>query len=318
MDWDFNFDDILKEHGVLPEEENGEGPAVPEEECLPEAENENLPEAEDDGFFERESEEAPPGREKQAAAEDEFDFDWPEPEAEPVRKPKRNYDPEKYPDAIRAREKEEARLKREKEARRKADAKEAERKRRENEREEERRLKEREREAAKASREAARQAEIRAKEAEREGRERDRQDREAGRRRQKEAQRKRAYQERRQGTIGLVIFVLLLAVIIGGVLYAGNRISNSDKNLPKVYIDNIAVGRMTRAETESALIAAGWQQKATTPLTVSSYGGVSVEVDPLEAGGMISMEKAVKEMDFIAAAQYRDEMLRLKSMEEVM
>ena len=31
-----------------------------------------------------------------------------------------------------------------------------------------------------------------------------------------------------------------------------------------------------------------------------------------------SMEKAVKEMDFIAAAAYRDEMLRLKAMEEGM
>ena len=294
MDWDFNFDDVLKEYGVNPEGENHGSPDV-ETETGPDPETAGVLTADaEDVAFQEYTDGAEELRGQRAQAEEEeFNFDWPEPQAEPVRRSKRNYDPEKYPDAIRAREKEEARRKRELEARRKAAAREAERQRKENEREEERLLKEQEREAVKASREAARKAEIRAKEAEREGRERDRRDREEGKRRVKEEQRKRAYQDRRQGTIGLIIFVLLLAVIIGGVLYAGNRISTSGRNLPKVYVDNIAVGKMTRAETENALIAAGWQQRASTPLTVSTYGGVTVEVDPLTAGGMISLEDAV-------------------------
>ena len=301
MDWDLNFDDILKEYGVGPEGNDDTAADVPEpEEDLPvEPSEEILPDA---GVGETPEEELPEEvpvenesrEDKQNTEEDEFDFNWPEPEAErPVRSRKRNYDPEKYPDAIRAKKKEEARLKREQEARMKAEAREAERKRKEKEREEERQLKEQEREAAKASREAARRAEIRAKEAERKGRERDRYDREEGRRRVKEEQRRKSYQERRQGTIGLVIFLLLLAGIFAGILYAGNRITNSDRNLPKVYVNDIAVGRMTRAETENALVAAGWQQRESTPLKVSTYGDVSVEISPLEAGAMIPLEQAV-------------------------
>ncbi len=300
MDWDLNFDDILKEYGVNPEEDDApadtsepeeELPADPAEEILtePEAEepaDEELPEEEPAGI--EDSEDAT------AASEDEFNFNWPEPvKEERVRPRERNYDPEKYPDAIRARKKEEARLKREEEARLKAEAREAERKKKEQEREEERLLKEQEREAAKASREAAHQAELRAKEAERKGRERDRHDREEGKRRVREEQRRKSYQERRQGMIGLVVFLIFLAVIIAGVLYAGNRITNSDRNLPKVYVDDIAVGKMTRAETENALISAGWQQKESTPLKVSTYGGVTVEISPLEAGAMIPLEQAV-------------------------
>ena len=301
MDWDLNFDDILKEYGVSPEGEDdafADSPE-PEEELSAEPAEEILTEPEADEPAEEEwIEEQPSGNENredaQSETEDEFSFDWPEPEAEqPARRRTRNYDPEKYPDAIRARKKEEARLKREQEARLKAEAREAERKKKEREREEERRLKEQEREAAKASREAARQAEIRAREAERRGRERDRLDREEGKRRVREEQRRKSYQERRQGTIGLVVFLLILALILGGTIYAGNRITNSDKNLPKVYVNNIPVGRMTKAETENALIAAGWQQRESTPLKVSTYGGVSVEVSPLEAGAMIPLEQAV-------------------------
>ena len=138
-----NFDDILKEYGVNPEEDDApadtsepeeELPADPAEEILtePEAEepaDEELPEEEPAGI--EDSEDAP------AASEDEFNFNWPEPvKEEPVRPRERNYDPEKYPDAIRARKKEEARLKREEEARLKAEAREAERKKKEQEREE--------------------------------------------------------------------------------------------------------------------------------------------------------------------------------------
>ena len=305
MDWDLNFDDILKEYGINTEEDASDDASGPEKESPADPAGEILTEPEAEVPAEEvRPEEVPAESEsrenEQAAAEDEFNFNWPEPEAEqPVRRWKRNYDPEKYPDAIRARKKEEARMKREQEARMKAEAREAERKRKEREREEERLLKEQEREAAKASREAEHQAEIRAKEAERKARERDRFDREEGRRRVREEQRRKSYQERRQGTIGLVVFLLILAVIIGGVIYAGNRVTNSDRNLPKVYVNDIAVGKMTRAETENALIASGWQQRESTPLKVSTYGGVSVEISPLEAGAMIPLEQAVD-----AAAAY--------------
>ena len=301
MDWDLNFDDILKEYGIDPEGEDSSAADAPEpEEKLPaDPADEFLTEPEAKEPAEEEwPAETPDQNENrddaQSEPEDEFGFNWPEPEAEePARRRTRNYDPEKYPDAIRARKKEEARQKREQEARLKAEARDAERRKKEQEREEERQLKEQEREAAKASREAARQAEIRAREAERKGRERDRHDREEGRRRVKEEQRRKSYQERRQGTIGLVVFLLVLAVITGGVIYAGNRVTHSNRNLPKVFVNDIAVGKMTKAETENTLIAAGWQQKESTPLKVSTYGGVSVEISPLEAGAMIPLEQAV-------------------------
>ena len=130
MDWDLNFDDILKEYGINPEGEDSSAADAPEpKEQLPEdpyGEFKAEPDTEEPAPEEvlAETPEVNENRDNaESESEDEFGFNWPEPEAEePVHRRTRNYDPEKYPDAIRARKKEKARQKREQEARLKAEA----------------------------------------------------------------------------------------------------------------------------------------------------------------------------------------------------
>ena len=366
---DYNFDDILKEFGVgseyaadEPAEEEepasrilaeADNPAKDEagmdlslDEDVPKGEagdtpvkEEEAPAAENDPFAawaeaERSIAERQRARKKASAEKsDEFHFDWPEPEKERTEPVKRNYDPEKYPDAIKAKAREKAReekeaeqqrreLERQEAAREKAVEKAAEKERRENERraseqeklsrarrkaEEQERTrqekerektarylqKEREREEAKAARDAQKRAALNAKDASRAAKEREKEQSREYRRREKEAYNRRHFQERRQGTIALIIFLVVIALFGAGVLYAGRTIATNGKNMPNVYVDEVAVGNLTRQQTQDALIAAGWQDRAATPLTVRTYNGLSIEVDPTQAGTVMSLENAV-------------------------
>ena len=97
---------------------------------------------------------------------------------------------------------------------------------------------------------------------------------------------------RRMQTLGIVLGSLLLALVCGA-LYAGSCISTSEKNLPNVYFDGIEVSGLTKAETEEQLRALGWERANTMPLTVQLPAGVVFEVDRLQAGAVMSLEKAV-------------------------
>ena len=333
---DFNFDDILKEFGVNtefhPEQEDAEGEkAIPNdigEEALPP----DVPEEEEiDGFDETEDVEDSAENQEDPfppESEDDFAFFWPEPEPEKTEPIKRNYDPEKYPDAVKARAREKAREEREaalasarqkreeerlrkEQARREAEQakREAEKARREAEREQaeeqrrrlrekeaaledtrrereerkkaDRRSREREKEAAQASKEARRRAELNARDAKR-----------ASREQEKREHRKRTYQQRRQGRIGLIVFLILMLMAASATVYTALRITRSPKNFPKLSVNGIQVGGMTRQETIDTLNAAGWQESLTTPLVVTTYGDVRVEVDPVEAGAVMTAEEA--------------------------
>ena len=328
---DFDFEDILKEFGISTEEaaEKVSAPEtlVPEEETVPA----EAPEAD----LEQEPEIAVPdetenGKEAFSPEEDDFDFFWPEPEPERTEPVQRNYDPEKYPDAIKAREKkrvreereaaslaarqkrEADRLRREQErkeaeiARREAEearrqeeqerareqqqkirekeaALEAARREREEEKEAEKRSRAREKEAAKASKEARRREALNAKDAARNAKVREKQE-----------LKKRSYHRRRQGKIGLIVFLLLMALAVSGTVYAALKVSNSPRNFPNLSINDIKVGNMTRQETIDTLNAYGWQEAMMSPMVVTTYGGVRVEVDPVSAGAAITAEEAAE------------------------
>ncbi len=298
---DYNFDDILKEFGIGGEEES----PAPAETDAPE-ERQPLQEPE-------ENTDTPEEDTENTDSDEEFDFSWPEPEPERTVRPKRNYDPEKYPDAVKARAREKAMAEKAAEQAKRAEARkkaisernaleEKRTKARENARDEkererlaERKRREQEREEAKANREAERRAAMNAKDAEREARERERISIQEGKRRAKEAYNKRHFQERRQGRIGLIIFLILILLIGGGAFFAGRTIAYSGKNMPNLYVGSIPVGKLTRQQTEEALTAGGWQARTETPLTVTTYCGVAAEVDPVEAGAVLSLEDAVNE-----------------------
>ena len=90
----------------------------------------------------------------------------------------------------------------------------------------------------------------------------------------------------------LVLLFSLLLLVVGGGLYAGSCVSNSNTNLPNVYLDGIEVGELTREQTLDALKAQGWDRDAQTPLTVNLPTGVSFELNRLKAGTAIPVETA--------------------------
>ena len=109
---DFDFEDILKEFGIstAEEKEKASAPETP----VPEEDAEPVEAPETDFKPERDlPDETESGKEDFPPEEDDFDFFWPEPEPERAEPVQRNYDPEKYPDAVKAREKKRAREERE-------------------------------------------------------------------------------------------------------------------------------------------------------------------------------------------------------------
>lgn len=84
--------------------------------------------------------------------------------------------------------------------------------------------------------------------------------------------------------IVLIIILIVLVALAGGGLYGAYRVSQLDTNYPGLSINGINVGGLTREETASALDAAGWSERISTPLTVTTLGGQSFTVDPLKSG----------------------------------
>lgn len=86
-----------------------------------------------------------------------------------------------------------------------------------------------------------------------------------------------------------VLLVLAAAVVLGGFL-----VTKSETILPNVTVRGIEVGKMTQEEAAAALKAGGWETVTGTPLEVSLLGKVPFEVDPVQAGAVLSSERAVK------------------------
>ena len=108
--------------------------------------------------------------------------------------------------------------------------------------------------------------------------------------------------------VGLA-FASVLALLIAGALFAGGKIQNGEKNLPNLKVGGINVGGMTGAETLDALRAQGWTARESAPLQVITIGDVSVDIDTVQSGVIISTENAVR-----AAHDYGREKGKLNSL----
>ena len=173
-------------------------------------------------------------------------------------------------------------------------------------REEERKAREEERKLRDAEREAERRRKLREKKAdqrmiaeqrqaaEREARE-IREAREEARREKK----KKDVEGRRKNKIGTVVFIGVIAFLIAVVILASNVVAKSEKSFNNLYIDTIPVGNMTRAEVEQKLYSGGWTQRTDTPLVISSFGDISFEINPVDAGAVLTVSDAVnKTMEY--------------------
>ncbi len=93
-----------------------------------------------------------------------------------------------------------------------------------------------------------------------------------------------------------VAFILMILIILtGGIwLLLSRSLSKSDKILPNVYLDGIAVGGLTKEETQEKLIEEGWGDPETRVLRVELPMGVSFELDREDAGLVLSAEQAAE------------------------
>lgn len=89
----------------------------------------------------------------------------------------------------------------------------------------------------------------------------------------------------------IMIFALLFA---GGALYAGWQISESDRNLPNLTLEGVEVGGLTREETLQKLRAAGWDSLNEVPLEVSFPLGLSLQLDRMQAGAILTAADAAE------------------------
>jgi len=161
--------------------------------------------------------------------------------------------------------------------------KEAEREAKDNERREERRRKIIEKKADQRLIEQQRLAAEREREDAREYRIQERADAKA-----------RDVEGRRKSAIGSIIFILVIALLVGGFLVTAKTVNNSPTTMPNLYAGSIAVGGMTDFEMEQQLAMSGWDQQAATPLTVTIPGGISFMVDPVSAGMMLPSQQIVQ------------------------
>ncbi|MDO5445874.1 MAG: VanW family protein [Eubacteriales bacterium] len=172
------------------------------------------------------------------------------------------------------------------------------------ERQTDREAKAAERQAEREAKEAERQAERRRKilekkadqrriEEQRLAAERERADAREYMEQERAEKRKRDVDGRRKSKIGSVVFLIIMALLIAGVVFAAGAVESSSKTMPNLFVGNIPVGNMTRDDVARQLGNNGWMTRTATPLTVSTYGGIQFTVDPVQAGAVITMDDAV-------------------------
>ena len=93
-------------------------------------------------------------------------------------------------------------------------------------------------------------------------------------------------------TLILSLTLILLLLIIGVLLYAGWRVSDSDHNLPNISLGGISVGGLTRDETVAKLQASGWDERNEIPLQVHFPLGLSIVLDRLQSNAVLTAADA--------------------------
>lgn len=277
MDWDFDFDDILREHGVdVGEPEPVAPPTEPSEPAgwpLPE------PVAEED-----------PAEFDYDSARIAYEQQKPEPrtDGEAMQQPgRRRAEPQEKrsrPASHAAPSAEEMRR----------SAKEEEQKRIRASRQAAKEEKETARQAAAAAKEAERLANLRARETEKASIAQDRADREEAKLRVRAAEKKRTSARRKKLRTTLIILLVILLLAVAGGIAAGIKVTQNGRIFPNVYAGSVNLGKMTPDEAAAALTDALWDERVSTPLTVKTFGDVTEEIDPVKAGAVLTKEDAVQ------------------------
>ena len=116
----------------------------------------------------------------------------------------------------------------------------------------------------------------------------------ASKERSRSKKRKKARKAARGWLIGLIVLVSLALIVCVGAVAGAYLVTNSDTNMPNVYLDDVYVGGLTKDETIRALDEAGWDKNRGGTLTVTLPEGVSCELDFLRAGAYQPKEEAAE------------------------
>ena len=101
----------------------------------------------------------------------------------------------------------------------------------------------------------------------------------------------------KKGKKALVICIAVLSVLlllVCAVAIWGYALSVNDRNLPKVYVDAIPVGGLTREETVAALEREGWGKEEDESLAVRLPTGAGFSVNLRQAGAVLGREEAAE------------------------
>lgn len=92
----------------------------------------------------------------------------------------------------------------------------------------------------------------------------------------------------------IIVIVIIAVLLLGGGLFGGYMITNSDTILPNVCMGDIQLGKLNLEQAKAALLEQGWEDRVENTLTVSTIGDVSVELEPVEAGFVLSLDSAAQ------------------------
>ena len=115
---------------------------------------------------------------------------------------------------------------------------------------------------------------------------------EAERERVRKEKREKAGKAARKWLIAMIVIVSLALIVCVGGIVAAYLVTNSDTNLPNVYVGGVYVGGMTKEQAIAALDEAKWDETRGGTLKVALPEGISFEVDYLTAGAYEPKEEA--------------------------
>ena len=111
---------------------------------------------------------------------------------------------------------------------------------------------------------------------------------------EKAAKGKKGRKAARSGLVALIVLVSLALILVVATGVFAYLVTNSDTNLPNVYLGGVYVGGMTKEQTIAALDEAKWDERRGGTLRVKLPEDVSFELDFLTAGAYQPKEEAAE------------------------
>ncbi len=100
--------------------------------------------------------------------------------------------------------------------------------------------------------------------------------------------------KKKTGPLLPVLIAAAVLLLSGTALVWFGMTSRTPVILPNITIGEVPVGGLTREEALEALADAGWQERTRQTVTLTSYGGITAEADPVRAGVILDAETAVE------------------------